>query len=123
MRAIVLFAFVLWASLLYAEGTEAHDLYQFDSAEQSERFENLSKQLRCLVCQNESLNDSQAPLANDFRNIIAEKIKAGHDDEAIVAFMVERYGNFVLFKPPLERSTGLLWFAPFLFLLFGMVAF
>lgn len=82
----------------------------------------LAKTLRCLVCQNETLADSQADLAADLRNQIREKLKAGESDDAIVAFLVARYGDFVLYRPPLQANTTLLWFGPFL-LLAGAFAF
>jgi cytochrome c-type biogenesis protein CcmH len=82
----------------------------------------LAGTLRCLVCQNETLADSQADLAADLRNQIREKLKAGESNDAIIAFLVARYGDFVLYNPPLKASTSLLWFGPFA-LLAGAFAF
>lgn len=78
----------------------------------------VSEQLRCLVCQNQTIADSHADLAVDLRNQVREKIQQGMSDQAIFDFMVARYGDFVLYRPPLHNSTWLLWFGPFL-LLFG----
>ena len=79
-----------------------------------ERARNLSVQLRCLVCQNQSIDDSDADLAKDLRVLLRERLVAGDTDEQVLDFMVQRYGSFVLLKPPLDPSTYLLWFTPFL---------
>ena len=83
------------------------------------RVTNLAKELRCLVCQNETLADSQAPLAADLRNQIREQLAAGKSEREVVDFLVARYGDFVLYNPPFKASTVLLWIGPFLFLAFG----
>lgn len=85
-----------------------------------ERVMNLSKQLRCLVCQNETLADSRADLAEDLRNQIREQMKAGKSDKEIVAYLTARYGKFILYNPPIDPTTYLLWFGPFLLLLAGL---
>ncbi|MBL8397231.1 MAG: cytochrome c-type biogenesis protein CcmH [Candidatus Accumulibacter sp.] len=82
----------------------------------------ISSELRCLVCQNESLAGSQADLANDLRREIRMLIKAGKSDSEIMAFMVDRYGDFVRYRPPLKGSTLLLWFGPGVLLVIGLVA-
>ena len=79
----------------------------------------ISGGLRCLVCQNQSIDDSDAPLARDLRLLVRERIKAGDDDRAVVDFVVSRYGDFVLLKPPFNASTLLLWISPLLILLAG----
>jgi cytochrome c-type biogenesis protein CcmH len=84
------------------------------------RVMNLAHELRCLVCQNETLADSQAPLAADLRNQIREQLAAGKSEREVVDFLVERYGDFVLYRPPLKGTTALLWTGPFLFLAFGV---
>ena len=81
----------------------------------------LAEDLRCLVCQNESLAGSHAPLAVDLRQQIREQMKAGKSNQEIIAFMTERYGDFVLFRPPVKSSTYLLWFGPFLLLIAGII--
>ena len=80
----------------------------------------LSEQLRCLVCQNESLAGSQADLAKDLRDLIREQMKAGKSDKEVIAFLTERYGKFILYNPPVDPTTYLLWFGPFVFLLAGL---
>jgi cytochrome c-type biogenesis protein CcmH len=82
-------------------------------AELDRRVYVFSKVVRCLVCQNETLADSRAELALDLRREIREQMKAGKSDEQIAAFLTERYGDFVLYRPPLKPSTYPLWFGPF----------
>jgi cytochrome c-type biogenesis protein CcmH len=82
--------------------------------EMEKRARIISADLRCLVCQNQSIDDSNAPLAKDLRVIVRERIAAGDDDEQVVEYIVARYGNYVLLKPPLQTNTALLWFAPYL---------
>lgn len=93
---------------------------EFDSPEQRERFQALTEELRCLVCQNQSLADSDADLAQDMREEVLKLMKAGHSDDEIRAFLVERYGDFVLYNPRVEASTWLLWFGPGLLVLMGI---
>jgi len=83
------------------------------------RVTNLSHELRCLVCQNQTLADSNAPLAIDLRNQIREQLAAGKSERDVVDFMVARYGDFVLYRPPLKGSTILLWAGPFAFVVVG----
>jgi len=83
------------------------------------RVTNLAHELRCLVCQNQTIADSQAPLAVDLRNQIREQMAAGRSDQEITEFMVERYGDFVLYRPPVKATTIALWAGPFLFLALG----
>ncbi|HJS44907.1 MAG TPA: cytochrome c-type biogenesis protein [Rhizomicrobium sp.] len=80
------------------------------------RARNLQRQLRCLVCQGESVDDSRSPFANDVRSLVREQIAGGKSDEQIEDFLVARYGDFILMKPPLQSDTWLLWLAPFLVL-------
>ena len=81
----------------------------------------ISKELRCMVCQNESIDDSQAPLAHDLRVLVRERLKAGDSDAQVMKFLVSRYGEFVLLKPPLSWHTVALWGTPPGLLLFGIV--
>ena len=83
------------------------------------RARDLSQDLRCVVCQNQSIDDSDAPLAADLRAIVRERLAAGDSDEEVMAYIVARYGNFVLLKPPLDLQTILLWSAPLLVLIPG----
>jgi cytochrome c-type biogenesis protein CcmH len=80
----------------------------------------LSAQLRCMVCQNQSIDDSDAPLAKDLRILVRERLVAGDSDAAVKDFLVQRYGDFILLKPPLEWRTLILWTAPFVLLLAGL---
>jgi cytochrome c-type biogenesis protein CcmH len=87
-----------------------------------ERVTALATELRCLVCQNQTLADSNAPLAVDLRNQIRERMREGASERDIVAFMVERYGDFVLYRPPWKATTVLLWLGPILLMLGGLAA-
>ncbi len=84
------------------------------------RLMSLSQELRCLVCQNETLADSRADLAEDLRQQIREQMKAGKSDKEIIAFLTARYGDFVLYRPRVTPVTYLLWFGPFILLLAGL---
>ena len=88
--------------------------------EQELRARNISKNIRCMVCQNQSIDESNAPLAKDLRILIREKIKEGKNNEEIYKFLTDRYGDFILLKPPLKLSTLALWFLPFIFLVVGI---
>ena len=88
-----------------------------------ERLRVLAEELRCLVCQNQTIADSNAPLALDLRNQIRQQIAQGRSDAQIRDYMVERYGDFVLYRPPLRASTALLWAGPFVLLAVGIVVF
>ena len=85
------------------------------------RARNISKNIRCMVCQNQSIDESNAPLAKDLRILIRNKIKDGKKDEEIYKFLTDRYGDFILLKPPLKLSTLALWFLPFIFFIIGIV--
>ena len=85
------------------------------------RLNNLSKELRCLVCQNETLADSQADLAEDLRREIREQMRAGKSDDEIINFLTQRYGQFILYRPRVTPTTYLLWFGPFVLLLAGLI--
>jgi len=92
----------------------------FNTPEQLQRYEYLTKELRCLVCQNQNLAESHADLAQDLREEVQQMILAGKSNDEIVDYLVARYGDFVLYKPPVKESTWLLWFAPFVLLLAGV---
>jgi cytochrome c-type biogenesis protein CcmH len=91
--------------------------FEFKTPDQEQRYKDLTEQLRCLVCQNQSLADSHAELAQDLRNEVYRMIVQGQSDKEIVDFLVTRYGDYVLFKPPLKIGTVLLWTGPFLMLI------
>ena len=86
------------------------------------RARNLSRELRCMVCQNQSIDDSEAPLARDLRLLVRERLSQGDSDRQVLDFLVARYGEFVLLRPPLEFHTLLLWGLPPTVLLAGMIA-
>lgn len=87
---------------------------------QETRLKQLSEELRCLVCQNQSLADSNAELAVDLRNQVRDQIELGKSDQQIKDYLVQRYGDFVLYKPPMQSNTTLLWFGPFALLALGL---
>ena len=84
------------------------------------RARNISKNVRCMVCQNQSIDESSAPLAKDLRILIRDKIKEGKKDEEIYKFLADRYGDFILLKPPLNSKNLILWLLPFVFLILGI---
>ena len=87
-----------------------------------QRVQLLSEQLRCLVCQNQTLADSHAPLAVDLKNQVREQLRAGRADDEVIAYMTQRYGDFVLYRPPFKAATALLWLGPALMAAIGIVA-
>ena len=87
---------------------------------QEMRARDLSKNIRCLVCQNQSIDDSSAPLAKDLRALIRIKVQENDTDEEIYKFLTDRYGDFILLKPPFKISTFLLWSLPFVFFIIGI---
>lgn len=89
------------------------------SPAQRERYHRLAEELRCLVCQNQTLADSNAELAADLRHQVEDQILAGRSDDEIKAYLVQRYGDFVLYRPPMKSNTWLLWLGPFALLLVG----
>jgi cytochrome c-type biogenesis protein CcmH len=91
-------------------------------AKLEQRARNISANLRCLVCQNQSIDDSDASLAKDLRLLVRERLKAGDSDPQVKEFLVARYGNFILLKPPFEWDTLLLWLSPFAILGLGAAA-
>ena len=88
----------------------------FNNKNLEQRYYSLIEEIRCLVCQNQSLADSDAPLAQDLRNEIYKMIHSKKSNNQITNYLVERYGDFVLYRPPLKKNTWFLWFGPFLFL-------
>ena len=95
---------------------------QFASPEQQEAYENLTSELRCLVCQNQTIADSNAELAADLRRQVYEMLQQGKSKQDIAQFMTDRYGDFVLYNPPFKLKTGLLWMGPVVFLVIGLIA-
>ncbi|QEP43469.1 cytochrome c-type biogenesis protein CcmH [Ectothiorhodospiraceae bacterium BW-2] len=117
MRWIVL----LLSGLLLCSPLRAKvDIYHFDQPEQEALYKELIAELRCLVCQNQNLADSNAELAQDLRRKTYEMVVAGSRREAIIDYMVERYGDFVLYNPPMGGKTLMLWIGPFMILLLAL---
>ncbi|MDM8566603.1 cytochrome c-type biogenesis protein CcmH [Candidatus Halobeggiatoa sp. HSG11] len=96
---------------------------EFSTPEQEQRYQELIKELRCVVCQNQSVADSNAELAQDVRNLVRDQIHDGQTDQQISSFMVERYGDFVLYDPPFNSKTYLLWGLPLLLTLIAIISF
>jgi len=112
------FAFII-TFLLIVAGVAVVRAQPADDAQLEKRMQALTQQLRCLVCRNETLADSPADVAEDLRRQIRDQMKAGKSDQEIIAFLHERYGDFVLYKPPVKSTTYLLWFGPFVLLIGG----
>ena len=91
-----------------------------ENQQQELRARNISKNIRCMVCQNQSIDESSAPLAKDLRILIRNKIKQGDKDKEIYKFLSDRYGDFILLNPPFKLSTLVLWFLPFIFFIVGV---
>ena len=124
MQRLLLITLLLLSFPLFAAGPVEGDKEPlvFSSTEQEARFKDLTLELRCLVCQNQNLADSDAPLAQDLRKEIFDMLQAGEGDEEIKTFMVERYGDFVLYRPPVQGNTLALWAMPIFFLFVGAIA-
>ena len=119
MKKILLISFVLLLSPLNAFSIEPDEILSDSKLENRAR--NLSKGIRCLVCQNQSIDDSDSELAKDLRKIIRIKIVEGKKDKEINDFLVEKYGNFILMKPPFYSETFLLWSSPFIIVFIGII--
>ena len=116
--------FIVVATLclgLLAATAHAIDPLPFKDRAEEVRFQNLTRQLRCLVCQNQDLADSDADLAKDLRKQVFDMMRAGKSDDEIKQFLVARYNDFVLYDPPLKPGTWLLWFTPFVLVAIGAV--
>jgi len=124
MKPSKLFILILTLTLsvsVFAQRAPVQEPLVFESMLQEDRFNQLTLELRCLVCQNQNLADSDAQLAHDLRAEVHEMLVAGKSDDEIKQFMVERYGDFVLYRPPVQKNTYLLWLAPMALLLIGGV--
>lgn len=117
-RAFVWLALCLLPVLAFAQAIQP---LPFRDRAEEVRFQKLSAELRCPMCQNETLADSNAPIAHDLRRQVFEMIQAGKSDDEIKTYLVDRYSQFVLYKPPVEPSTWLLWFGPAVLLAAGAV--
>jgi cytochrome c-type biogenesis protein CcmH len=114
MKQVILSIFFL---VSFVGPTQAAiESYQFKTTEMEADYNQLINELRCLVCQNQNLSGSNSDLAKDLRMLTFEMLTSGNSREQVVAFMVERYGDFVLYRPPLQQNTWLLWLGPFVLL-------
>ncbi len=111
--------FLLILSGISCAGVEFRE---FANPEQQAAYENLTSELRCLVCQNQTIADSNAELAADLRRQVYEMLQQGKSKQDIAQFMTDRYGDFVLYNPPFKLKTGLLWIGPAAFLLIGLIS-
>ncbi len=117
---VKVFAFFLFC-LAVSSGTAKEAAPAADDPVLEKRVTGLAAELRCLVCQNQTLADSNAPLAVDLRNQIREQLKGGASERDVIDFLVARYGDFVLYRPPLKATTLALWGGPFVFLALGLI--
>jgi len=120
-RTMRVLALLLFLVVSLAPPVRAKDAQPNEDPQIEQRMKVLTEQLRCLVCQNETLADSRADLAEDLRKQIREQMKAGKSDKEIIDYLTARYGDFVLYKPPVKSTTYLLWFGPFVLLIGGTV--
>ena len=118
LRLMAMIMLVLWGSVGQAPAQQPEERLSNPISE--ERARGLSAQLRCLVCQNQSIDDSDAPFARDMRRMIRQQITEGQTDDEIITFLRQRYGDYVLLNPPFSNTTALLWIAPFAFLVIGV---
>jgi cytochrome c-type biogenesis protein CcmH len=114
-----LFGIVLTLGLLFAGVARALDPIEYRSPAEEMRFKALAAELRCVMCQNQSIADSNAPIAHDLRMEVLRLMREGRSDSDIKQYLVERYSDFVLYEPPLRKGTWLLWAGPFLLLSAG----
>lgn len=117
---MIVILFVAVATFGSAQAATSEDELHKDAIVE-ERARALTVQIRCVVCQNQSIDDSDAPLARDLRQLVRERIVAGDTDQQVLDFMVARYGDFVLLKPPFKMATLLLWLGPLLFVLLAVL--
>lgn len=117
----IIILFLMFVSVLFSSSAVLANQVALSAKDDmlETRLKAMSKDLRCLVCQNSTLADSDAPLAEDLRKEIRTQMRAGKSDTEIVDYLVARYGNFVRYSPPVNSDTALLWFGPFFLLLIG----
>ena len=116
---LILFCVTIPFFFTYSYSVEPEEILQ--NKKQELRARNISKNIRCMVCQNQSIDESNAPLAKDLRILIREKIKNGHSNKEIYKFLTDRYGEFILLNPPINLGTLALWFLPFGLVLIGIL--
>ncbi len=114
--------FLIALCLLVSFTSLANETYQFDSPEQERLYREIANELRCPKCQNQSIADSDAPLSEDLRYLVYQKLKAGENKQQILQYMQERYGDFVLYDPPISPKNYVLWFMPLLVFIIIIIA-
>ena len=112
---------ILLFMLYSSPGFAGVEYRQFDNPEQKQAYNNLISELRCLVCQNQTIADSNADLAKDLRRQVYEMLQQGKSQQDIVDFMTERYGDFVMYRPPFNAKTVILWVGPLVFVVIGLI--
>jgi len=125
MRNISYFSIVLSILLCFSVALSSHaaiEAVEFENSELLQRYQALIAELRCTVCQNQNLADSDADLAKDLRRKTEEMLKAGKSDDEVLTYMRDRYGDFVLYRPPMSGSTSVLWIAPFVLLIIAAIS-
>lgn len=120
-KIFIFIALLIVSFSTFAQLTSVPEPLLFENKQQQKRFDQLTLELRCLVCQNQNLADSDAPLAHDLRREVHEMLLTGKSNEEIKQFLVERYGDFVLYRPPVQKNTYLLWLGPLLLFLGGVL--
>ncbi|MGT4068650.1 UNVERIFIED_CONTAM: cytochrome c-type biogenesis protein CcmH [Aeromonas hydrophila] len=121
MRMFIASLLLLAGLGVAGQALAAIDVYTFDSDAQEQTFRELTKELRCPKCQNQDIADSNAGLAKDLRDKTYQMVREGKDKQEVVDYMVARYGNFILYNPPLMASTLILWLSPLLVIVIGVV--
>ena len=121
LKTLLTFVVVMFITQLFSNAIYAVEPEEFlHNPQQETRARNITKNIRCLVCQNQSIDESSAPLAKDLRALIRAKVQKSETDEEIYKFLTDRYGDFILLKPPFKISTFFLWSLPFIFFIIGV---
>ena len=119
-KIFLIFIYIFISQLLLSNSYSVEPDEILQNPEQELRARNISKNIRCMVCQNQSIDESDAPLAKDLRILIRNQIKDGNNDKEIYKFLTDRYGDFILLKPAFKLNTLALWLLPFIFVLVGI---
>ena len=124
VKNFIVFFIYIFFSLLFTNNLNAVDPDEIlQNSKQEIRARNISKNIRCMICQNQSIDESASPLAKDLRILVRNKLTEGLTDKEIYKFISDRYGNFILLKPPLIKNTYALWYFPFIIFILGIVVF
>jgi cytochrome c-type biogenesis protein CcmH len=116
---IIVGIFILQLSFNHCYAVDPEEI--LNNTKQELRARNISKNIRCMICQNQSIDDSSAPIAKDLRILIRNKIKEGKNDKEIYQFLTDRYGDFILLNPPFKFNTFALWLLPLIFFIIGLI--